>query len=570
MKLSQSFFQTYKDNPSEAEVISHKLMLRAGLIHKISSGMYAYLPVGLKVLRKVENVIRKELDNIGAQEIEIPVVSPSDLWKESGRWDQYGDLMLKAVDRNKRTLCLSPTNEESITDIFRKTIKSYKELPINLFQINTKFRDELRPRFGLLRCREFLMMDSYSFHVDYDCLNSTYNIMFECYNNIFSSLGLETMPVVADAGNIGEAGAKTHEFHVLADSGEDDLVICKKCMEAVNLELSSTTKKIELNPENKGELKKVSTKNMKKISEVCNFLNVLEANSIKSIALMIEEEKDKWSPLIVYLRGDDDLNENKLLKIKSVEKIRMMTNAEMEKYNLIEGYIVPLENSHREITELYDLSINESEKFLVGANESNFHFTNFTINKNIKREDLRVSRPEDLCSKCKEPIIFKKGIEVGHIFQLRDKYTKSLNAKILDKSGKRVTPEMGCYGIGVSRIIAAAIEQSHDEKGIIWPKEITPFHVSIIVLSKDKHVMEKAVAFYDEIKNNGYDVILDDRKNSPGFKFKDFELLGIPMAFVFSDKLEKDEKVEVIFRKEAKKDIISNKLIVDIVRKFYV
>lgn len=551
MKLSKSYFKTYKEAPSDAEVISHKLLLRAGFIHKISGGIYSYLPLAKRVLRKVEDIVRDELDSIGAQEITMSMVTPSELWIDSGRWDTMGKEMLRFKDRKEADFCLSPTNEETVTDIFRKTVTSYKELPINLYQINTKFRDEVRPRFGLLRGREFIMKDAYSFHLDKKSLDETYEDYYKAYSNIIKRMGLDFIIVEADAGAMGNKESKTHEFQVIADSGEDIVVTTENHSYAANIEKAQTVRlNLDFLPE--ANLEEVETKNLQSCEEVASFLKLKPYQTLKTLVVTAHYEK-KSANYMVLLLGDDTLNEVKLKNYLGAVSVEHASEEVLKEFSLVKGYMSPLGSVQDKISILLDSSIDETKSYIVGANKENFHIKGFTPKrdiKNYKTLDARLAREGDYALDKTSKIIFKKGIEVGHIFQLGNKYTKSMKAKVLDQNGKDLIPEMGCYGIGVSRMMAAAIEQSHDDDGIIWPASIAPYHVYFAVIGKKEETKKLANDLYDLMKKNGIEVLFDDREMGPGPMFKDSDLIGLPIRVVLGERdYENSKELELKIRK---------------------
>ena len=549
MRLSHYFWQTYKENPADAEIVSHRLMMRAGLIHKTGSGLYSYLPMGLRSLKKVEDIIRQELEKVHCHELAMTIVTPSELWKESGRWDKMS-LMLKAKDNNEKEICLSPTNEEAITDIFRKTTFSYKQLPLRLYQINTKYRDEIRPRFGLMRCREFMMKDAYSFHASPECLRETYEKMYVVYENIFKRIGLDFVPVEADAGDMGEIDSQTHEFQVLAKSGEDQIVYCKETGYAANIEKAKTKRSSFETLNTKEALVEVSTPNKSTIEDVCTFLKIPQSTSLKSLVYRYGE-KEKFC--LVLLLGDDSLNELKLENHLGTKNLRAATDNEIQGLGLVKGFIGPV-GAQDELELIFDASVSKENAYTVGGSKENVHFQNFIPARDLKSfvtVDLRMTTESDLTLDGKK-IEFKRGIEVGHIFELGQKYSQKMKANILLESGKSFSPHMGCYGIGVSRTLAAAIEQGHDENGIIWPKAIAPYDFHFVAIAKSDEAKKIAEEIYLELKEAGLDVLYDDRKVGPGFKFKDADLLGLPIKITFGERdYNKDKSIEIGNRKTA-------------------
>ncbi|MDD0854842.1 proline--tRNA ligase [Halobacteriovorax sp. GB3] len=555
MKLSKAFWQTYKESPADAEIPSHKLMIRAGLIHKSGSGLYNYLPMGYKTIRKVENIIREELDKIDCNELLMSVVTPGELWQETGRWDKMGDLMLKFKDKADRDLCISPTNEEAVVDIFRKTTKSYKQLPVSVYQINTKFRDEIRPRFGLMRGREFTMKDAYTFHADKECMDKVYDDFFGAYSSIFTRLGLEFSAVEADGGAIASSDSKTHEFQVIADSGEDAIIYCSETGYAANIEKAETLRpKVDF-VKTDAAIEKVSTPEKATIEDVCNFLEVPQYTSLKSLVYVSETEEGEKFHLLMLL-GDDTLNEVKLVGLFGTDKVRAATDNELQALKLEKGFIGPVEvNSDLEI--IFDKSVDLDCAYVAGANEVDMHIRNVIPSRDIKKfkvADLRESQEGDLTLDGKGVVKVKRGIEVGHIFQLGNKYTEGMDVTVLDNNGKTIHPLMGCYGIGVTRVVAAAIEQNHDENGIIWPASIAPYDLSFIGICKSDEYKELAEKMYGELKDAGFDVLFDDRNAGPGFKFKDADLLGLPIQVVLGERdHKKDGLFEIRVRKSGEK-----------------
>ncbi len=556
MRLSTGFWQTFKEVPADAEIASHRLMLRAGLIHKSGPGLFNYLPFGLKTISKVETVIREEMEKAGSFEILMSVVTPGELWKESGRWDLMGDLMLKIKDKGDRDLCISPTNEEAVVDIFRKSVKSYKSLPLNLYQINTKFRDEIRPRFGLMRGREFTMKDAYSFHIDKPCLDKGYQVMYEAYENIFKRLGLEFSVVEADGGAMASGEAKTHEFQVLAESGEDEIIYCEETGYCANIEKAQTKRtNLDLNFD-LAPLSKVETKDKESIQDVCEFLRLPEEQSLKSLVYKLIKG-DEESFMMVIIHGDDQLNDVKLLNYTSADHIMPATDKELLELNLVKGYMSPLAEGN--FTKIVDQSVNPGASYVIGADLVDFHQLNFNIKRDLADSsysfaDLRTAKEGDQTLDGLGFVKVKRGIEVGHIFQLGDKYTRGLDVQVLDNQGKGVYPLMGCYGIGVTRIVAAAIEQNHDEKGIVWPKNISPYDIHLVRLAKKEETEAVVDTIYQELKDEGFSVVYDDRKAGAGFKFKDADLLGLPLRVVFGERDYLQEgTIEIIVRKTNEK-----------------
>lgn len=545
MRISRYLLSTLKETPSDAEIISHQLMLRAGMIRKQASGLYTWLPTGLRVLRKVEAIVRDEMNRTGAIEVLMPGVQAAELWQETGRWDQFGDELLRIQDRHGRDFCLGPTHEEVITDLLRNEIRSYKQLPLNAYQIQTKFRDERRPRFGVMRAREFLMKDAYSFHLDEASLQQTYQVMYDCYSRIFTRLGLQFRAVLADTGSIG--GNNSHEFHVLAASGEDSIAFSDVSDYAANIEKAEA---ISLQTEAAAptqSLTEVSTPDQHTIEAVSNFLNVSAQQVLKTLIVLAEADDSGEQGLIaLVLRGDHELNEIKAEKLQGVASpLQFATEEQIQQaVGCNVGSIGPVQLA---IPTIVDRAAAVCSDFVCGANKDGFHLTgvNWTRDQAIQRiEDLRNVVEGDPSPDGQGQLSIARGIEVGHIFQLGQKYSESMNATVLDESGKAQIMWMGCYGVGVSRIVAAAIEQSHDDNGIIWPDSIAPFQIAIIPMNmhKSAQVQQKAEAYYEALTAAGFDVIFDDRKERPGVMFADAELIGIPHCLVVGDRsLDKGE-----------------------------
>ena len=542
MRSSQFFFTTLKEAPSDADLISQQLMIRAGLIKKLAAGIYTWMPLGLRVLRKVEGIVRQEMNQAGANELLMPAVQPGELWQESGRWDKYGPELLRMKDRHHRDFVIGPTHEEVITDAVRRDVKSYRQLPIHLYQIQTKFRDEIRPRFGVMRGREFTMKVGYSFHSSFADLQREYQKMYETYTQIFTRLGLKFRAVAADTGSIGGTGS--HEFHVLADSGEDTIAYCPDSDYAANVELAEAI--APLAQKSTGALlHKVATPNKTRCEDVARFLDTPLSQIVKSIALM---QEDQFTLLL--LRGDHALNEIKLSKLPSMVGFRFASDAEiMQNLNCKPGYIGPVGLSDK-VRVIADRSVVGMADFICGANEEGFHLKDVNWERDLPRPeliaDLRNVLKGDASPDGKGTLDLCKGIEVGHIFQLRTNYSKPLNCSFLDENGKAQFMEMGCYGIGITRIIGAAIEQGHDERGIIFPKAIAPFEVSLVPVAykKSEIVREAVTQLYAQLQAAGIDVLLDDREERPGVLFADMDLIGIPHRIVVGERGLKEGQME--------------------------
>lgn len=556
MRASQYLIATLKETPADAEVVSHQLMLRAGMIRKLASGLYTWLPMGLRVLRKVEAIVRAEMDKSGAQEVLMPAVQPAELWEESGRWFQYGSELLRLKDRHERDFCVGPTHEEVITDLIRNELKSYKQLPANFYQIQTKFRDERRPRFGLMRAREFLMKDAYSFHASTTSLDDTYQIMYQTYNNIFTRLGLEFRAVQADSGSIG--GNSSHEFHVLAQSGEDAIAFSNESDFAANIELAAAIPETAERPAATQDMMKVPTPEQKTIEAVSTFLKVSPQQTVKTLIVHGDEEN---TLVALVLRGDHTLNEIKAEKLTGVaEPLQFASDTEIKAACGAEpGSIGPI---GLDIEVIVDRSAAVLGDFVCGANEDSMHLTGVNWDRDCalpRIEDIRNVLEGDLSPDGKGTLEIKRGIEVGHIFKLGNKYSAAMNASVLDENGKAVIMEMGCYGIGVSRIVASSIEQNHDDNGIIWPASIAPFSLVLVPLNmhKSEIVAQKAEELYNRFTEMGVDVLLDDRNERPGVKFADMELIGIPHRVVISERGLKQGTLEYKGRQDSESEDIT-------------
>ena len=533
MRTSRFLLATLKETPSDAEIVSHQLMLRAGMIRRVAAGIYDWLPLGLRVLRRVETIVREEMDAADAQELLMPAVQPAEFWQESGRWEEYGPELLRLRDRHQREFCFGPTHEEVITDLIRREIKSYRQLPATFYQIQTKFRDEIRPRFGVMRAREFLMKDAYSFHVDSASLDETYQVMHDAYIRIFQRLGLEFRPVDADPGAIG--GNASHEFHVLAEAGEDALAICTRCDYAANVEQAPALPPVGKRAGATLPMQTVDTPGQHSIAEVSSFLGIRPDQTIKTLLVHGAE-----GPVALVLRGDHELNEIKAAKLPRVIKPLTLVSAEevRQAAGCEPGSVGPVGLS---IPVIADESALRLSDFVCGANVDGKHLTGVNWGRDLpepEMADIRNIEADDPCPECDGPVTIKRGIEVGHIFKLGTKYSEKMNATCLDQDGRAVVMPMGCYGIGVSRIVAAAIEQSHDDRGIVWPAAIAPFDVAIVPIGMHKsgRVAQLANELYDKLRKLGIEVLLDDRNERPGVMFADMELIGIPHRIVIGDR----------------------------------
>jgi len=541
MRASRFLFATLRETPNDAEVISHQLMLRAGMIRKLASGLYTWLPMGVRVLNKVEAIVREEMDKVGSLQVYMPVTQPASLWEESGRYIQYGPELLRFNDRHGNPFVLGPTHEEVITDLARNELKSYKQLPANFYQVQTKFRDEIRPRFGVMRSREFIMKDAYSFHANQESLQQTYDDMYAAYCKIFTRLGLDFRPVQADTGSIGGSGS--HEFHVLASSGEDDIAFSTESDYAANIEMAEAVLVGERAAPTQ-ELKLVDTPNQKTIADVSAFLGTDPAHSVKALLVqgVVTEEGQEAPVIALFLRGDHELNEIKAEKHPLIAApLTFATEEQLQALGLTAGFVGPQGLVEKGITVIVDRAASVLSDFVAGANAADQHATAVNWERDAQFTevyDLRNVVEGDPSPDGKGTLQIKRGIEVEHIFQLGQKYSEALGCKVLGEDGKPFTVTMGCYGIGVTRVVASAIEQNFDEKGIIWPTAIAPFEVAIVPMNahKSPRTMEAAEALYAELQAAGFDVLLDDRNERPGVKFSDLELTGIPHRIVIGEK----------------------------------
>ena len=540
MRASRFLFATLRETPNDAEVISHQLMLRAGMIRKLASGLYTWLPMGVRVLNKVEAIVREEMNRAGSLEVFMPVTQPSSLWEESGRFVQYGPELLRFKDRHNNDFVLGPTHEEVITDLARNELKSYKQLPINFYQIQTKFRDEIRPRFGVMRSREFIMKDAYSFHVDQASLQETYDVMYDTYCRIFTRLGLNFRPVQADTGSIGGSGS--HEFHVLASSGEDDIAFSTESDYAANVEMAEAVL-VGTRAAATQELTLVDTPNQKTIADVSAFLKSDAKDSVKALLVQgVADEKGHVPVVALFLRGDHELNEIKAEKHAAIASpLTFATEEQIAALGLVTGFIGPQGLVEKGLTVIVDRAASVLSDFVAGANQADKHATGVNWERDAQFTevyDLRNVVEGDPSPDGQGTLQIKRGIEVGHIFQLGQKYSEALNCKVLGEDGKPLVVTMGCYGIGVTRVVASAIEQNFDDKGIIWPMAIAPFDIAIVPMNahKSPRTVEAAEALYAELQAAGYDVLLDDRNERPGVKFSDLELTGIPHRIVLGEK----------------------------------
>ncbi len=570
MRTSQFFFTTLKEAPADAEVVSQKMMLRAGYIKRAAAGIYTWMPLGLRVLRKVEGIVRDEMNNAGALELLMPAVQPFELWEESGRGPAYGPELLRFKDRHQRDFVIGPTHEEVITDVVRRDVKSYRQLPIHLYQIQTKFRDEIRPRFGVMRGREFLMKDGYSFHTSFADLQREYGNMYATYSRIFTRLGLKFRAVAADTGSIGGTGS--HEFHVLADSGEDDIAFCPDSDYAANVELAEAVAPATPRAAAAQPMAKIATPGKTACADVAAFLAVDIAKIVKSIAVVSERENGTKKFALLLLRGDHELNEIKAGKIAALGAFRFASDGEVQEYlGCAPGFIGPVAVDREKVAIFADRTVTAMSDFVCGANEAGFHLSGVNFGRDLPEPevfDIRNVVAGDPSPDGKGKLEICRGIEVGHIFQLRTKYAQALNCAFLDEQGKSQVMEMGCYGIGVSRIVGAAIEQGNDERGIVLPAAIAPFEVCIVPMGYHKSDAVRAAAdqLYSELRKSGIDVVLDDRNERPGVMFADMELIGIPHRVVIGERGLNEGKLEYKGRLDGEATLVAQGEILDLLK----
>ncbi|WP_428717652.1 proline--tRNA ligase [Undibacterium curvum] len=560
MRATRFFISTLKEAPADAEIVSHKLMMRAGMIKRLGSGIYNYMPMGLRIIRKVENIIREEMNRAGAIEMLMPVVQPAELWQETGRWDKMGPELMRVKDRHGRDFIIQPTSEEAITDVVRTEIRSYRQLPVNFYHIQTKFRDERRPRFGLMRGREFTMKDAYSFDRNVEGLKQSYQVMYDAYTRIFQRFGLQFRAVAADNGAIGGSGS--HEFHVIAETGEDALVYCPTSDYAANMEAAEALPLVTTRPAAQATLTKTATPGKAKCEDVAALLSIPLQNTVKSIVLTVDAEKEEDKQVwLLLLRGDHELNEVKTSKVPGLATYRFATEAEIvEWFGTKPGYLGPI-NTLKPVKVVADRTVANMADFVCGANEADFHFTGANWGRDLPEPvvaDLRNVVDGDPSPDGKGVLAIQRGIEVGHVFQLGTRYSEDMKATFLDENGKPQLLQMGCYGIGVTRILGAAIEQNFDDKGIIWPTSIAPFEVVICPMGMDRSEAVKAETekLYQAMLEAGIDVILDDRGERPGAMFADWELIGVPHRVVIGDRGLKDGKLEYVGRRDAEATIV--------------
>lgn len=561
MKSSELFYPTLREIPSEAEIVSHQLLLRAGFIRRTTAGVYSYLPLGYRVIKKIMKIVREEMDRAGGQEVLMPIIQPRELWEESGRWSVYGDEMFRLTDRHNRHFALGPTHEEIITSLVDGDVHSYRDLPLLLYQIQNKYRDEIRPRFGLMRGREFIMKDLYSFDIDDEGLDLSYRKMYEAYNRIYERLNLKFRVVEADSGAIG--GNESHEYMVLAENGESEIVYCEKCNYAANVEKAECILKETNYEEEMLEITKLHTPGQKTIQDIVDHFNIPHEKQIKTLMYMADDEL-----VAVVLRGDRELNEIKLKNALGCQDLIMAHETSViEACGAGFGSLGPIGLN---VKVYADLEVSKMYNFACGANEDDYHYTNVNLGRDFVPEkifDLRNAVAGDLCPECNEPLSLVKGIEVGHIFKLGTKYSEAMNATFLDAEGKEKHFVMGCYGIGISRTMAAAVEQNYDENGIIWPLPIAPYHVIVVPVNiKNEELMNAALLIYNELNEAGIEVILDDRDERAGVKFKDADLIGIPVRITIGPKSWQENKVEVKKRWEDEIKLVDKDSVLEMIK----
>ena len=564
MRVTKYILPTLKENPSDAVVMSHRLMMRAGLIRKESAGMYAYLPLGLRVLRKITGIIKEEMDRAGAHECLMPELTNADYWKESGRWFTMGPEMIRVEDRNGLEYALGPTHEESFTNLVRSVVSSYRDLPVNLYQINTKFRDEIRPRFGVIRSKEFIMKDAYSFDIDQAGLDESYNSMAVAYRRVFKRCGLETIPVRADSGNMG--GSASEEFMVASEVGEETLLLCDNCQYRANSEKAEYRRPEAAVSHTMEELKEVNTPDIKTINDLVDYFKCDEDCFLKSIVYLADNK-----PVMIVVPGSREVNEHKLANYLGSNELHLTIDSVVEEFTGAPvGFAGPVTENEMRI--IYDISIKDMRNAIAGANRKDTHYSGVNPDRDFKikeEADITTARAGDVCPECGSAMYEKKGIEVGHIFKLGYKYTEAMKLTVLDENGKGVTPIMGCYGIGVNRTMAAVVEQNNDERGIIWPKTVAPFQVHLVGIAKTDEETASIDKIYTNLVDAGIEVLYDDRKASPGFKFADADLIGIPLRVTAGKGFFANGELEV--KERCKKDItnVSADRIVDEIKKFY-
>ena len=545
MRVSKLYAPTLREVPAEAEVVSHQLMLRAGFMRKAAGGIYTYLPLAWRVLKKIERIVREEMDTKGSQELLMPIVQPAEIWQESGRWDVYGAEMFRLQDRHNRCFCLGPTHEEMVTTLIRGDVRSYRQLPLSVYQIQNKYRDERRPRFGLMRGREFIMKDAYSFDRDEAGLDKSYQDMYDAYTNIFTRCGLNFRPVEADSGAIGGSGS--HEFMVIADSGEAEIVFCTSCDYAANVEKAELFP-LEAQEEAMLTKEEVVTPDCKTIADVCAYLKLPVDHSVKAVAYNSEK-----GLILCFVRGDHEVNEIKVINTCGVIDLEMATEEQLAAAGTVGGYMGPVGIDNKKVIVVVDATVMKMHNVCCGANKEGYHFINVNPGRDFTPTyvaDIRLIQEGDPCPHCGGEVSKARGIEVGQVFKLFTKYSSALKATYLDENGKEQPMVMGCYGVGVSRTMAAAIEQNYDDNGIIWPIEIAPYHVLVVpVNTKDEASAAKAEEIYMQLKKVGLETVIDDRNERPGVKFKDADLIGYPLRVVVGPKTLTEGKLEVKIRK---------------------
>ena len=545
MRVSKLYAPTLREVPAEAEVVSHQLMLRAGFMRKAAGGIYTYLPIAWRVLKKIERIVREEMDAKGSQELLMPIVQPAEIWQESGRWDVYGAEMFRLQDRHNRCFCLGPTHEEMVTTLIRGDVRSYRQLPLSVYQIQNKYRDERRPRFGLMRGREFIMKDAYSFDRDEAGLDKSYQDMYDAYTNIFTRCGLNFRPVEADSGAIGGSGS--HEFMVIADSGEAEIVFCTSCDYAANVEKAELFP-LEAQEEAMLTKEEVVTPDCKTIADVCAYLKLPVDHSVKAVAYNSEK-----GLILCFVRGDHEVNEIKVINTCGVIDLEMATEEQLAAAGTVGGYMGPVGIDNKKVIVVVDATVMKMHNVCCGANKEGYHFINVNPGRDFIPTyvaDIRLIQEGDPCPHCGGEVSKARGIEVGQVFKLFTKYSSALKATYLDENGKEQPMVMGCYGVGVSRTMAAAIEQNYDDNGIIWPIEIAPYHVLVVpVNTKDEASAAKAEEIYMQLKKVGLETVIDDRNERPGVKFKDADLIGYPLRVVVGPKTLTEGKLEVKIRK---------------------
>ena len=562
MRFSKLFGKTLKEIPSDADTLSHQLLLRTGMIQQVATGVYSYLPLGWRVLRKIEQIIREEMDKVGGQELMLPTLQPFELWQETGRYPSFGKTLFTVTDRREHTLVLGPTHEEIITDLVRRYVQSYRDLPLLLYQIQNKFRDEPRPRGGLLRVREFIMKDLYSFHIDEADLDRCYQEMIQAYKNVYSRCGLPSVIVEADSGAIG--GKESHEFMLITETGEDEIVYCSNCDYAANIEKARSVKP-KLETKTPLPIEEISTPNIKTIEEVANFVGVPASQTLKAVFYSADAEL-----AFVVIRGDIDVNETKLKNLMKCTELRLATETEVKAAGLVAGSASPI--GIKEIKIVADDSINLGSNFIAGANKPDTHLKNVNYPRDFKIDlmaDIAIARPGDDCPKCNGKLQSSHGIEVGHVFKLGIFYSDKMGASFLDQNGKSHPIIMGTYGIGLGRLLAAAVEQNHDDKGIIWPAAIAPYHVYLCPLRiENPEITETAEKLYQDLTDENVEVLFDDRNESPGIKFNDADLLGIPLRLTISPRTMESQSVEIKWRQEKQTELLPLEGITNTIKKF--